>query len=147
MNNAVPQSSSTNIPLIVGLTVGLGGFALLLAAGIGLYFYFKSKSAGTKKKPIKRTRINNPSAGQNLESRVQPRNLRAVKLAPLPSSAGAPLPPVPVKSVLPPANSLLLANPNLTSQVSARGLPVRLDPIRYVCHHLLFHYSKNSFFL
>lgn len=133
LGNSGRQATTDDTPLIVGLVVGLTGFLILLAILVALIYYFKFKKGSGKKKPkVSRARANGRSAGDALSSRVQARNPRAVRLAPLaPVAAASALPTVPVKTVLPPTKSSLLNESNLTSQVSPKGIPVRLDPIRY----------------
>lgn len=138
--------AADNTPLIVGLVVGLGGFLILAGVVGGLIYYFKFKKGIPKKKPkIARARANGKSAGDALSSRVQARNPRSVRLAPLaPGAATSALPSVPVKTVLPPTKSSLLNETTLTSQVSPKGIPVRLDPIRYEMN--LQSFFEKSFF-
>ena len=144
MGNSGRQATTDNTSLIVGLVVGLVGFFILLAILAGLVYYFKFKKGSGKKKPkISRARANGRAAGDALSSRVQARNPRAVRLAPLAPAAASALPTVPVKTVLPPTKSLLLNESNLTSQAPPKGIPVRLDPIRYEI--ILYSFIGKSF--
>jgi hypothetical protein len=122
------SSQSNNTPIIVGVVVGVGGFLILLAAIIAAILIKKFKYAAVAKKPISRAKI--VGHDRALSSHVQPRNLRSVKLAPI-TAPTSELPKVPVKAVVPPSHSSLLSNPNTSLRTSARGIPIRLDPIRY----------------
>jgi len=125
----VNTSNSNNTGLIVGLVVGIGGFLILLIAIIIAILIKKSKAAAAAKKPISRAKIVGQGPGDSLSSRVQPRNLRAVKLAPIavPTSE---LPKVPVATFVPTGNSSL-SYPNTNSRISAKGFPIQHNPIRY----------------
>jgi len=63
--------------------------------------------------------------------------MRSVRLAPLPSISRPPLPNVPVKAFAP-TNTMLTAYPSNVSRTSAKGIPVRLDAVRYTWIICLF---------
>ncbi len=124
-------SSSTSTGLIVGLVVGIVGFFLLAGAIIAVIFVFTSKRAAVAaKKPVSRAKVISQTPGDSLSTRVQPRNLRSVRLAPIPASASSALPDIPVKTVAA-TNAPFLAYPNTTIPTSAKGIPIRLDTVRY----------------
>lgn len=119
--------------MIIGLVVGLVGGALVIGGLILAYFLLKAKSAraATRKQPIPRSTIISQGPNDHLVNRVQSRNLRSVRLQPLPSSSRPPLPNVPVKAIAPTTNGLLTAYPSSTTRTSAKGIPIRLDSVRY----------------
>ncbi len=125
------QTTSNNTGLIVGLSVGLSLFLILIIIGLIILFFClkKAKKKSKKKKPVSRATAVGQKSGDNLSTRVQPRNLRAVRLAPIPAASTSVLPDVPVKVVTPTANSSL-SYPNKNVRASARGIPLRLDAVR-----------------
>lgn len=125
------ESSSNRTRLIVGLVVGIVGFFLLLGAIIVAILCLKSKSATAGKKPISRAKVVGQTDRDTLQSRVQSRNLRTVKLTPL-AAATSELPKVPVSTFVPTiTNPSLLSDPNSTLGTPAKGIPIRLDSIKY----------------
>lgn len=130
-SSATNGSTSNNNGLIIGLTVGLiVPFIIFLILLILLLLFLKSKKAArTKKKPVSRATAVGQKPGDSLSNRVQPRNLRAVRLAPIAAASTSALPDVPVKTVAPAVNSSL-SYPNSNLRAPSKGIPVRLDPIR-----------------
>ncbi len=88
------------------------------------------KSKKKTKKTVTRAKANGQTAGEALSSRVQPRNLRSVRLAPILTPTSE-LPKVPVATALPKANSSPFYYSNNHLPTSAKGIPVRPDAIRY----------------
>jgi uncharacterized iron-regulated membrane protein len=134
---SAPNNTGTNnTGLIVGLVVGLFFFLLLLVLLIILIVYLKKKSAiaaaAAAAKPVGRSAVAGQAPGNSvLQSRVSTRNPRAVRLAPLPSNASQ-LPAAPVASVVSPTSKAsAMPAPLLRPRAPARGIPLRLDPIRY----------------
>jgi hypothetical protein len=124
-------SNSNNTGLIVGVVVGIGGFLILLFIIIAVILSKKAKAAAAAtKKPISRAKVNGQAPGDSLSSRVQPRNLRAVKLAPITAQTSV-LPNIPVATFVPTGNSSLLSNHNTTLRPSKKGFPIPHDSIRY----------------
>ena len=99
-----------------------------LIAGILVY---KSKVAAAANKPVGRATIIGRGPESSLQSKIQPRNLRSVRLTPLASQPSR-LPTAPVATVLPTTDSFNRSD----LRTSAKGIPIRLDPIRY---------ERNSF--
>jgi hypothetical protein len=122
-------SNASNTGLIVGLVVGLVGFAALIGGLIAAFVIVKSKNAAAKK-PIGRAAVVGHGTESSLQSKIQPRNLRAVKLTPL-SAQTSQLPSVPVSTVVPTTTSSALSYNRNDTRTSARGIPLRLEPIRY----------------
>ncbi len=129
-------SSSSRTGLIVGLVVGLVAFFALVGGLIAAIFFIKSKSAssGALNKSVGRaTAMSQAPQNALLESRLQTRNLRSIRLAPLatrpsqlPPSANGSVAPVMIKT------DPSIGTPNKSNlHTSLRGIPVRLDPIRY----------------
>jgi hypothetical protein len=92
----------------------------------------KSKGAGGMSKSVGRAMaISQAPQHALLEPRVKTRNLRAVRLAPL-SAKPSQIPPLSHGSGAP---VTVITDPSTSSRTnlhaSARGIPVRLDPIRY----------------
>jgi len=125
-------SNSNNTGLIVGVVVGIGGFLILLFIIIAVILSKKAKAtaAAATKKPISRAKVNGHAPGDSLSSRVQPRNLRAVKLAPITAQTSV-LPKLPVATFVPTGNSSLLSNHNTTLRPSTKGFPIQHNSIRY----------------
>lgn len=134
--SASDNNSTNNTGLIVGLVVGIVGFLLLLLLLILLIIFFKKKAAAAAAaaagKPVGRSAVIGQTPGNSvLQSRVSTRNPRAVRLAPMPSNASK-LPAAPVAAVLPPmSKTSSLAAQAPPPRARGKGIPLRLDPIRY----------------
>jgi hypothetical protein len=117
------DSSSNRTGLIVGVVLGLVGGLALIGGAITAIVYKKKKAASAAaamNKPVGRAVMANQSAP---DTHLQSRNLRTVRLAPL----------VTQPSKLPPP--LTTAHPSSFHRSNAptnlKGIPLRLDPIRY----------------
>ena len=116
------NSNANRTGLIIGLVLGLVLFLGLVGALIALILYMRGKSASNKaataNKPVSRaTAMSQVPETNLLQSRVQTRNLRSVRLEPLhsnPSNAHAP----------------------------AKGIPLSFDRTKYVEY---FSYLKHFF--
>ncbi|CAF4431099.1 unnamed protein product, partial [Adineta steineri] len=123
-DNVAVQSSdgsdSRRTGLIVGLVVGIIGFFILLALLIFLFWLLKKRHknrGGRGKKPVRRADITGKPGdtgtgkSASLTNRVQPRNFRPVKLAPL-TGQPSQLPLGPVGTVVPTGNNLNTSQSN-----------------------------------
>ncbi|CAF1167851.1 unnamed protein product [Adineta steineri] len=141
-DNVAVQSSdgsdSRRTGLIVGLVVGIIGFFILLALLIFLFWLLKKRHknrGGRGKKPVRRADITGKPGdtgtgkSASLTNRVQPRNFRPVKLAPL-TGQPSQLPLGPVGTVVPTGNNLNTSQSNSTLRQSKRGIPLRLEPTK-----------------
>ncbi|CAF0777191.1 unnamed protein product [Adineta ricciae] len=108
------NSNANRTGLIIGLVLGLVVFLGLVGALIALILYMRGKNASNKaataNKPVSRaTAMSQVPENNLLQSRVQTRNLRSVRLEPLhsnPSNAHAPAKgiPLPFDRTKPPMN-------------------------------------------
>jgi hypothetical protein len=129
-------SDSNRTGVIVGAVVGSVGGLALIGGLIALVFILKSRAAAGVKKPVSRATVANQTHADSLRSRVQPRNLRAVRLAPIPTTSN-PLPNTPVATVLPASNVSKLPLSNGNYPTSAKGIPIRADPVRYELNYFI----------
>ncbi|CAF0867892.1 unnamed protein product [Rotaria sordida] len=124
------DSNSNRTKLIVGLVVGLGGGLLSIAGLLIAIYMIKIKGAASSaKKPVTRATAVGQAPGDSLLSRVQPRNLRSIRLAPI-TTKSAPLPATPVATVIPTTTSTSVSHTMTNLRSSTRGVPLRLEPIR-----------------
>ncbi|CAF3538426.1 unnamed protein product [Adineta steineri] len=130
------DSSASRTGLIVGLVLGLVAFLVLIGGLIVALVIVKARSArnvGATSKPVGRaTAISQAPQSALLQSRLQTRNLRSVRLTPLHTQPSY-LPPSPFHPVAPTtmsadSPSALFNKSNL--HTSVRGIPIRFDPIR-----------------
>ena len=129
-NVTTANSNTDRTGLIVGVVLGSVAFLALVGGIIAAIVVTKARSAGAaaSSKPVSRaSAIGQAPPNSLLQSRLQTRNPRAVKLAPL----------VPKTSVLPTTRGPVVMNPTTFSAnrsnppKRARGIPTRLTPIRY----------------
>lgn len=137
------QSSANNTGLIVGLVVGLVGFFALVGGLVAAYFIWKRQVArAAMKKSVSRSAPSGRGPGDSLASRVQPRITRAKRLAPITTSTSQ-LPTAPVATVAPSTNSSKLPLNNASSRTAAKGIPIRLEPIRYWRDFVFLRKNRN----
>ncbi len=118
--------------MIVGLVLGILAFLALVGALITALCISKCRdgAGAARKRRVSRAPIVSQAPGDSLSSRVQSRNSRSIRLAPI-AAPTSQLPAAPVTTVVPTTQSLnsLYNNPNLRSSV--RGIPLRHDLLRY----------------
>jgi hypothetical protein len=109
----------------------------LIGGVVAAVFLAKAKgarNAAAMNKPVGRaTAISQAPQDSLLQSRLQTRNLRSLRLAPL-NTQTSQLPPSSVGSMVPTTigtnpSTATFKKPNLGT--SARGIPIRLDSVRY----------------
>ncbi|CAF3372182.1 unnamed protein product [Rotaria sp. Silwood1] len=124
------DSNSSRTALIIGLVVGLGCSLLLVVAILVVIYIVKAKGAvsGVTKR-VDRAPVTNQAPEDSLQSRVQSRSFRSVKLAPI-IHKSAPLPATPVAAVIPTTASTTASHTNTKLRSSSKGISLRLDSIR-----------------
>ena len=140
ISNVQPSSnepSSNRTGLIVGLVVGIVGGSLLIGIFIAVFYFMKiNKKASRPKKLINRDTSFSQSAKDDLSSRIKPRNLRSMKLAPITThTSSLPVEVVPITLPMATDSSAATAPTLLAKDASAhartRGIPLQQSPIRY----------------
>ena len=133
-NGTTANSSTDRTGLIVGVVLGSVGFLALVGGIIAAIVIKKGRmaSAAALAKPVGRATVISQAPPKSLlQSRLQTRNLRAVKLAPLPTKTSA-LPP---SNIAPLPSGPVVTNPSTfsadRSNLPPRGIPVRLESLRY----------------
>ncbi|CAF0804346.1 unnamed protein product [Rotaria sordida] len=136
--------------LIVGLVLGLIGFFALIGGLIAAMVVVKARAASNAavmNKPIIRaTAMSQAPHDSLLESRLQTRNLRPVRLTPLTTQTSQ-LPRPPFGSVAPESttghSSMAILHRSDPGR-SSKGIPLRLDAIRSASS-IVPQYAPNSY--
>ncbi|CAF0876824.1 unnamed protein product [Rotaria sp. Silwood1] len=133
---AAIDSSTNRTGLIVGLVLGLVGFFALVGGFIAAIVVLKARAASNAtvtNKPVVRTMAMSQAPPDSLlESRLQTRNLRPVRLTPLTTQTSQ-LPRPSFGSVVSETTTTHASMTKLhrsDPQRSSRGIPLRLDAIR-----------------